>query len=117
MTWTGKRDPAKRLAIVALLEANDGLSNREIARRLGVHHQLVGNVRWLARRVVESESSTHQVDDSNSSLTPANVDQYLDPPKVDDSSVRPSLEASHDGWSPIISPDGVKAYVMKRGSA
>src|SRR5262249_3503023 len=45
--WSGKHDPRKRAAILALLNTPDatGLSDRQIARRFGVGNQFVSRLR------------------------------------------------------------------------
>jgi hypothetical protein len=45
--WTGKHDPNKRVEIANFLATAEaaGLSGREVARRFGVGHQLVGQIR------------------------------------------------------------------------
>jgi len=81
--WNSKRDPKKRLEISEFLMTPEGrgMSDRQVARRFLVHHQLVARLR--------PESTSVGVDDSNLKSTPP------DPAVgVDDSPRRPFREDS-----------------------
>jgi hypothetical protein len=83
--WNSKRDPAKHRELLAFLATPEAhmLSDREVARRFLVGHQLVGRLRPKLR--------PNRVDDSKSRATPGCHTSH----RVDDSSQRPSTEAGH----------------------
>ncbi|HEX9321790.1 MAG TPA: hypothetical protein VF913_06675 [Xanthobacteraceae bacterium] len=94
--WSSKRDPKKRVEILAFLATPEahGLGDRKVARRFLVHHQLIARL----RAELQSNSGPHRVDDSIPKKPPSRPTR-----KVDDSRVRPPLEA-REGFKRASSP-------------
>jgi hypothetical protein len=85
--WTSKRDPAKAAEISAFLETAEArtMSDRAIARRLLVHHQLVARLRAEVQPKLPPRESSNR--------SPSHPIQ-----PVDDSSQRAPLEAANVGF-------------------
>jgi hypothetical protein len=85
--WNSKRDPAKRREILAFLASSEshGMSDRQIARRLLVHHQLVARLRAEFRPKLPPLESSNR--------PPSHPTQT-----ADDSTQRAPLEAANVGF-------------------